>query len=134
MGANPSCRYAVLKAGWSGTGLPMTRGQVVVVTGGSAGVGRAVARRFARDGAQIGLIARGRDGLEGAAREVEQAGGRPLVLPCDVADWDAVQSAASAVEEAFGPIDIWVNNAMTTVLAEFQDIEPEEFTRATEVQ
>jgi NAD(P)-dependent dehydrogenase (short-subunit alcohol dehydrogenase family) len=111
----------------------MANKEVVVITGASAGVGRAVARRFAQDGARIGLIARSREALEGARREVEQAGGDALVLPCDVAHWDGVESAASAVEEAFGPIDIWVNNAMTTVFAPFKDVEPDEFRRATEV-
>src|SRR3954454_14626970 len=111
----------------------MASGEVVVVTGATSGIGRAVVRRFARDGASIGLIARGRDGLEAARREVEDAGGRALVLPVDVADWDAVNSAAAAVEEALGPIDIWVNNAMTTVFAPFKDIEPDEYQRATEV-
>jgi NAD(P)-dependent dehydrogenase (short-subunit alcohol dehydrogenase family) len=111
----------------------MANGQVVVVTGASSGIGRAIARRFAQDGAAIGLIARGRDGLAGARRDVEQAGGRALELPIDVSDWDAVNSAARAVEEAFGPIDVWVNNAMTTVFAPFKDIEPKEFRRATEV-
>ena len=105
----------------------------MVVTGASSGIGRAIARRFAQDGAAIGLIARGRDGLAGARRDVEQAGGRALELPIDVSDWDAVNSAARAVEEAFGPIDVWVNNAMTTVFAPFKDIEPDEFRRATEV-
>ena len=90
-------------------------------------------RRFARDGARIGLIARGREGLEAAAAEVRQAGGRPLVLPADVADPDAMDAAAAAVEEQLGPIDIWVNDAMTTVFARFEDIEPDEFRRATEV-
>ena len=90
-------------------------------------------RRFAQDGASIGLIARGREGLEAARKEVEEAGGRALVLPTDVADWDGVNSAARAVEEAFGPIDVWVNNAMTTVFAPFAEIEPDEFRRATEV-
>ena len=111
----------------------MANKEVVVVTGASAGVGRAVARRFAQDGAQIGLIARSREGLDAARREVEQAGGRALVLPCDVADWDGVESAATAVEEALGPIDVWINNAMTTVFAPFKDIDPDEFKRATEV-
>src|SRR5690349_21358544 len=105
----------------------MASSEVVVVTGATSGVGRAIVRRFARDGASIGLIARGRDGLEAARREVEEAGGRALVLPTDVADWDGVESAASTVEEAFGPIDIWVNNAMTTVFAPFKDIEADEY-------
>jgi NAD(P)-dependent dehydrogenase (short-subunit alcohol dehydrogenase family) len=107
--------------------------EVVVITGGSAGIGRATARRFAEDGARIGLIARGRPGLEQAAREVEERGGEALVLPCDVADPSAVEAAATAAEDAFGPIDVWVNNAMVTIYAEFADIEPEEFARATHV-
>jgi NAD(P)-dependent dehydrogenase (short-subunit alcohol dehydrogenase family) len=107
--------------------------EVVVVTGATSGIGRAIARRFAQDGASIGLIARGRDALTATRKEVEAAGGRALELPCDVADWDAVDSAARAVEEAFGPIDVWVNNAMTTVFAPFKEIEPDEFKRATEV-
>jgi short-subunit dehydrogenase len=96
-------------------------------------VGRAAARKFAAEGAKIGLIARGRNGLEAAAHEVRERGGEPLVLPLDVAKYDQVEAAASSVEDAFGPIDIWVNDAMVTVYAEFLDIEPDEFTRATEV-
>src|SRR3954465_13936917 len=111
----------------------MASGEVVVVTGATSGMGRAIVRRFARDGASIGLLARGRDGLAATRKEVEAAGGRALELPCDVSDWDGVNSAARAVEEAFGPIDVWVNNAMTTVFAPFADIEPDEFRRATEV-
>jgi|SRR5579884_30412 len=107
--------------------------EVVVITGASGGIGRAAARRFAADGARIGLIARGRRGLEAAAREVEQAGGKALTLPIDVADYDQLEAAASSVEDAFGPIDVWVNDAMVTVYAEFLDIEPDEFRRATEV-
>jgi NAD(P)-dependent dehydrogenase (short-subunit alcohol dehydrogenase family) len=107
--------------------------EVVVITGAGAGVGRAVARRFARDGARVALIARGRDSLEGVRREVEEAGGEPLVLPVDVAEAAGVESAAAAVEDAFGPIDVWVNNAMTTVFSFFEDVEPDEFQRATEV-
>ena len=109
------------------------RGEVVVITGASGGVGRAAARRFAAEGARIGLIARGRRGLEGAAREVEQAGGEALVLPVDVSDHDQVEAAAASVENAFGPIDVWVNDAMVTVYAEFLDIEPDEYRRSTEV-
>ncbi len=107
--------------------------EVVVITGASGGVGRATARRFAADGARIGLIARGRKGLEATAREVEEAGGQALVLPADVSHDEQVEAAAAAVEEAFGPIDIWVNNAMVTVYAEFLDVDPDEFRRATEV-
>lgn len=107
---------------------------VVVVTGASAGVGRAVARLFAEeDGASIGLIARGRDRLEATAEEVRQRGGTPMVLPCDVADAAALDAAADAVERRFGPIDIWVNCAMATMLAPFLKMTPEEFRRVTDV-
>ncbi|HZR46950.1 MAG TPA: SDR family NAD(P)-dependent oxidoreductase, partial [Candidatus Manganitrophaceae bacterium] len=91
--------------------------EVVVITGASAGVGRAVVREFAKRKAKIALLARGIDGLEGAREEVEAAEGEALVLPTDVADPDRVEAAAAAVEEAFGPIDIWINNAMVSVLS-----------------
>jgi NAD(P)-dependent dehydrogenase (short-subunit alcohol dehydrogenase family) len=107
--------------------------EVVVITGASGGIGRAAARKFAADGARVALIARGRRGLEGAAREVEQAGGEALTLPVDVADYDQVEAAAASVEDAFGPIDIWVNDAMVTIYGEFLDIEPDEYRRSTEV-
>ncbi len=107
--------------------------KVVVITGASGGIGRAAARRFGSEGAAVGLIARGRAGLDAAVREVQEAGGRALALPLDVAEHDRVDAAASAVEDAFGPIDVWVNNAMVTVYAEFTEIEPAEFVRATEV-
>jgi NAD(P)-dependent dehydrogenase (short-subunit alcohol dehydrogenase family) len=107
--------------------------EVVVVTGASAGVGRAVVREFARDRAHVGLVARGRDGLEAARREVEAAGGRALVLPADVADAAAVERAAAAVEEEFGPIDVWVNNAMAGVFAPVRETTAAEFRRVTEV-
>ena len=107
--------------------------QVVVITGASGGVGRATARKFAADGARIGLIARGQRGLEAAAQEVQEAGGVAMVLPGDVSQPEQVEAAAAAVEEQLGPIDIWVNNAMVTVYAEFLDVEPDEFRRATEV-
>lgn len=113
--------------------LQPARSQVVVVTGASAGVGRATVRRFARRGAHIALLARGRDGLEAAAREVELAGGKALVLPVDMADAPAVEHAADVIEETLGPIDIWVNNAMVTIFAPFKDISAEEFRRVTEV-
>jgi NAD(P)-dependent dehydrogenase (short-subunit alcohol dehydrogenase family) len=108
-------------------------GDVVVITGASGGVGRATARRFAQDGARIALLARGEGGLEAAAEEVEQAGGRALVIPTDVADADQVEAAAEAVEEELGPIDVWINDAMATIYAEFLDLEPDEYRRATEV-
>jgi NAD(P)-dependent dehydrogenase (short-subunit alcohol dehydrogenase family) len=107
--------------------------RVVVITGGSAGVGRACARRFAAAGCDVAVVARGPDGLEAATKEVEQAGGRGLQLAVDVADADAVDAAASEVEATLGPIDVWVNNAMTTVFAPFLDIDPVEYRRATEV-
>jgi short-subunit dehydrogenase len=107
--------------------------EVVVITGASAGLGRAIARRFAEDGAHIGLIARGEAGLRAAAEEVESRGGRALVLPCDVSDADAVDAAAERVEAELGPIDIWINNAMTAVLGEVRDTSPEEFRRVIEV-
>lgn len=106
---------------------------VVVVTGASAGVGRATVREFARRGARIGLLARGRDGLEGARKDVEAAGGLALALPTDVADPDAVEAAAAAVEAAFGPIDIWVNNAMLSVFSTVKHLTHEEIRRVTEV-
>ncbi len=107
--------------------------EVVVITGASAGVGRATVRRFAKDGACIGLLARGVDGLEGAKREVEAAGGRALVLPTDVADPNQVEAAAEAVEREFGPIDIWVNDAMASVFSPIKEMTADEFRRVTEV-
>jgi NAD(P)-dependent dehydrogenase (short-subunit alcohol dehydrogenase family) len=107
--------------------------EVVVVTGASAGVGRALVREFARRGAWIGLLARGRDGLDAAKTEVEHAGGRALVLPTDVANPDAVEAAASAVEQTLGPIDIWINNAMVSVFSPVREMTAAEFRRVTEV-
>jgi NAD(P)-dependent dehydrogenase (short-subunit alcohol dehydrogenase family) len=107
--------------------------EVVVITGASAGLGRAIARAWGRRGARIGLIARGRDGLDAAKREIEALGGQALVLPLDVADADAVEEAASMVEERFGPIDIWVNNAMLSVFAPIVETTPDEYRRVTEV-
>jgi NAD(P)-dependent dehydrogenase (short-subunit alcohol dehydrogenase family) len=106
---------------------------VVVVTGASAGVGRTAAVAFGRHGARVALLARPNPGLEAAAREVEEAGGRALVLPTDVADADQVEAAATRAEEELGPIDVWVNDAMATIFARGWDIEPDEFRRATEV-
>jgi NAD(P)-dependent dehydrogenase (short-subunit alcohol dehydrogenase family) len=107
--------------------------QTVVVTGASAGVGRAVARAFAARGARLGLVARGIDGLAGAAAEVEAAGGQALTLPTDVADPEAVEAAAARTEDRFGAIAVWVNVAMATIFAPVDRISPEEFRRATEV-
>src|SRR5215216_6418934 len=93
--------------------------QVVAVTGASAGVGRAIAHAFAKRGAHLGLIARGRESLEEAAKEVRALGGQALVLPTDVADPEQVEAAAEAIEERFSAIDVWVNDAMATVFARF---------------
>ena len=111
----------------------MTNRQIVVVTGASAGIGRATAKAFARQGAWVALLARGLDGLEGARRDVEEAGGRALVLPTDVADAEQVNAAAARVEQEWGPINVWVNNAMATLYAPCEQIAPEDFRRATEV-
>jgi NAD(P)-dependent dehydrogenase (short-subunit alcohol dehydrogenase family) len=106
---------------------------VVVVTGASAGVGRATTAVFGRQGAKVALLARGTQGLEAAAKEVEAAGGIALPLPTDVAEAEQVEAAAQRVEETFGPIDVWVNDAMVTVFAPFKEISAEEFFRATSV-
>ena len=110
-----------------------TQRQVVAVTGASGGVGRAVAHAFARRGARVGLLARGEPGLQAAAREVQELGGEALVLPTDVADADAVEAAATRVEERFGPLDVWVNDAMATIFAPFTEVSAEEYARATQV-
>ena len=107
--------------------------KVVVVTGATAGVGRACVQRFARDGARVGLLARGPDGLDAAKKEVERFGGEAVAVETDVAEADQVEAAARQVEEELGAIDVWVNNAMTSVFAEFDDIEPEEYERVTDV-
>jgi short-subunit dehydrogenase len=107
--------------------------QTVVVTGASAGIGRAVATAFGARGATVGLIARGETGLASAAKEVERAGGTAIALPVDVADPDQVAAAVDRMESEAGPIDVWVNVAFTSVFAPFDEISPEEFRRATEV-
>ena len=107
--------------------------EVVMITGASAGVGRAVARLYARRGASIGLLARGRAGLEGARRDVEALGGQSLVLQADVADSAQVERCAARLEEAFGPIDIWINNAMASVYSAVKDTPADEFKRVTDV-
>lgn len=107
--------------------------KVVVVTGASAGVGRAAVRAFAAEGANLGLIARGLDGLEAAKREVEGAGGHAVFVPTDVADPQQVEMAAQKIEAELGPIDVWVNNAMTSVFSPIKETTPDEFERVTKV-
>ena len=109
------------------------QGRVVVVTGASAGVGRATVRAFASEGACVGLIARDTEGLHAAAREADELGGKGVAVAADVADADKVENAAARIENELGPIDVWVNNAMTTVFAPIADTTPAEFKRATEV-
>ena len=111
----------------------MAKQKIVVVTGASAGVGRAVARRFAEEGAAVGLIARGQAGLDGAARDVERLGGTPLILKCDVADAAAVDAAADRVAAELGPIDVWVNNAMASVFSPVKQMKADEYQRVTNV-
>jgi NAD(P)-dependent dehydrogenase (short-subunit alcohol dehydrogenase family) len=106
---------------------------VVVITGASAGVGRATARAFAKKGADVGLLARGIHGLDAAQREAEAEGVRALAIPTDVADADAVEHAAARIERELGPIDVWVNNAMVSVFSPVVELTPEEVRRVTEV-
>lgn len=107
--------------------------RVVMITGASAGVGRAAAHAFAREGARIGLLARGVERLEATRREIEDLGGQALVISADVSDADAVEAAAVSVEQQFGPIDVWVNNAMTSVFSPIKEMTAAEFKRVTEV-
>jgi short-subunit dehydrogenase len=107
--------------------------EVVVVTGASAGLGRATVRAFAKQGARIGLVSRNRPRLEETKKEVESLGGQALVIPTDVADADGVESAADAVESAFGPLEVWVNNAMVSVFSPVMKMRPDEYRRVTEV-
>jgi NAD(P)-dependent dehydrogenase (short-subunit alcohol dehydrogenase family) len=107
--------------------------EVVVITGASAGVGRATVRKFAKQGARIGLIARGIDGLKGAQKEVEELGSKALVFPVDIGNADRVEAAAAQIEADLGEIDIWINNAMASVFSPVKEMTPEEFRRVTEV-
>jgi NAD(P)-dependent dehydrogenase (short-subunit alcohol dehydrogenase family) len=107
--------------------------EIAVITGASAGIGRATAREFARRGCSVVLLARGQRGLEAAAAEVEQLGGKALAVPTDVADWKAVENAAERAIDAFGRIDIWVNNAFAGIFSRFMDMSIEEYRRVTDV-
>ncbi|MGQ9424329.1 SDR family oxidoreductase [Gilvimarinus sp. F26214L] len=107
--------------------------QVVAVTGASAGIGRAIAKAFAREGARVGLIARSASALNEVHAEIKMAGGEALALPCDVSDRQAVESATDRIEKELGEIDIWVNCAMLTVFSRAVDIEPDEYRRVTDV-
>ena len=107
--------------------------ETVVVTGGTAGVGRATVREFARNGANVAVLARGKDRLEATKREVEELGGRALAISVDVADAAAVEKAADRIERELGPIDVWVNNAFAGIFARFLDVTPEEYERVTAV-
>lgn len=107
--------------------------RVVVITGASAGIGRATAVAFGSRGWRVALLARGREGLEGAREEVLAVGGEAMIVPADVADPEQLDEAAAQVEHDWGAIDVWVNNAMATIFSAFMDITPEEFLRATEV-
>jgi NAD(P)-dependent dehydrogenase (short-subunit alcohol dehydrogenase family) len=107
--------------------------EVVVITGASAGVGRATVQAFARQGARLGLLARGTAGLAGAKTEAEHLGGKAIVLPTDVSVAEQIEGAAQMVESAFGPIDVWINAAMVSVFSPFSEVTPDEFRRVTEV-
>jgi NAD(P)-dependent dehydrogenase (short-subunit alcohol dehydrogenase family) len=109
------------------------RAQVVVITGASAGLGRAIARAYGRRGARVAVLARGRDGLDAARREIEQAGGEAIVLPTDVSDPEQLEAAAQTVEQRFGAIDIWINNAMVSVFSPIKEMTAQEFKRVTDV-
>jgi NAD(P)-dependent dehydrogenase (short-subunit alcohol dehydrogenase family) len=111
----------------------MDRREVVVITGASAGVGRATAREFARRGARLGLVARGAERLAAAKADVERLGGEALVVCGDVAAPETLEQAAERVEQRFGPIDAWINNAMVSVFSPVAEMKPEEYRRVTEV-
>ncbi|RZL02585.1 MAG: SDR family NAD(P)-dependent oxidoreductase, partial [Pedobacter sp.] len=109
------------------------KNDVVVITGGSAGLGRAIAHEFAKHGASIALLARDEERLNDTIKEIEELGGKAIAIPTDVANAEQVERAAQITEEQLGPIDIWVNNAMTSVFAPFKDMTPEEFQRVNDV-
>ncbi|HET6527822.1 MAG TPA: SDR family oxidoreductase [Balneolaceae bacterium] len=107
--------------------------KVVVITGASAGLGRALVREFAKHGAKVGILARGNDGIEAARQEAEDLGGEAIAISTDVSDATQVEAAAKQVENEFGPIDVWINNAMVSVFSPFKEIEADEFERVTDV-
>ena len=111
----------------------MAKSEVVVITGASAGVGRALAREFAKHGACIGLLARGRAGLDGARRDVDKLGGNAIAIPTDVADAEDVFRARQKIEARFGPIDIWINVAMASVFSPIKEMTPDDYQRVTNV-
>ncbi|WKN33754.1 SDR family oxidoreductase [Porifericola rhodea] len=106
---------------------------VVVITGASGGVGRATAREYARKGYKVGLIARGKEGLEGARKDVDALGGKGLAIQADLADFEQVDAAAQKIEEELGPISIWINNAMNSVFSPVKEMKAEEYKRVTDV-
>jgi NAD(P)-dependent dehydrogenase (short-subunit alcohol dehydrogenase family) len=110
-----------------------TQSPIAVVTGGTAGIGRATVREFARNGYDVAILARGQDGLDATRREVEDFGRRALAIPTDVAGWKAVEAAADRIERELGPIDVWVNNAFAGIFSRFMDVTPEEYERVTQV-
>lgn len=111
----------------------MKAGTVVVITGGSAGAGRAAALAFARKGCHVGVLARGVERLEATRREVDGSGVRCVPIPTDVAEADAVEDAASQIEAALGPIDVWVNAAMTSVFSPVHELQADEVRRVAAV-
>lgn len=108
-------------------------GRVIVVTGASAGLGRSIVREFGKHGAKVALLARGEEGLEAARQEVEALGGEALAIPTDVGNSEQVEQAAQQVEDTWGPINTWVNNAMNSVLSPLKKVTPDEFKRVTDV-
>src|SRR4051794_27318338 len=112
--------------------MSSNRGRTVVVTGGTAGIGRATVREVARNGYDVAILARGQDGLDATRGEVEAMGQRALAISTDVADWRAVEAVADEVERELGPIDVWVNNAFAGIFARFLDVTPEEYERVTQ--
>lgn len=113
--------------------MSKSKPKTVVVTGGTAGIGRATAREFAAHGHNVAVLARGRDGLEATRRDIEDLGGKAVAIATDVSDWRQVEAAADRIELELGPIDIWVNNAFSGIFSRFMDVTPEEYERVTAV-